>query len=479
MHFTMRNSVLMKKPKQRRYRTERPWRCDLCDKGFTLRSNMERHMKQQHPDVWQQRPRGSGSTGGGAAALADEEVSGVPRETPHTISSAVREQLIIKIEKEAADEREESRVKEGEEEEEVEEEEVQEEEEEEEVAMGEEAGEERHQENSCHSSEERGREDGGADLASVHKLLSTASSQSFPFFGSEGEEDGPNEDDSASSASLSEEGKRSAYSSAPQKQKCPFCQRKFPWSSSLVRHIRTHTGQKPYLCPVCHFPFTTKSNCDRHLLRKHPDSPHTTGGDRPYRCSKCPGAAFTNIESLRKHEMFKHEKASDTAIPRDDSRPFRCHVCEAPLATRDAAMIHLTKSHPENAQNIINTDTVTPENNNEPLSPTDTTITTEKVSCMFCLQRYWSLAELKQHITEHHTRPITPVPITSITPITPDEKPAYLPPPHPSKEVKEERKEEPEGSDFISDLLGTKRAVVDHLLTSKSADDAAKLLGVR
>lgn len=484
MHFTMRNSVLMKKPKQRRYRTERPWRCDLCDKGFTLRSNMERHIKQQHPDVWQQRPRG----GGGVPRTEGEAAAAVPREAPHTISSVVREQLINKIEKEANDEKEELRIKEeeekdliiddcpeeeGEEEEEEEEEEDVDEEEEEELVGEEEEGADNYHEN---SREERGREDSGADLASVHKLLSTASSQSFPFFGSEGEDEGegPNESDSTST-SLSEEGKRSAYSSAPQKQKCPFCQRKFPWSSSLVRHIRTHTGQKPYLCPVCHFPFTTKSNCDRHLLRKHPDSPHTTGGDRPYRCSKCPGAAFTNVESLRKHEMFKHEKASDTAIPRDDSRPFRCHICEAPLATREAAMMHLSKSHPEHAQHVINTEPVTPENNNEPLSPAaDTTATTtEKVSCMFCLQRYWSLAELKQHVSEHHTRPISPVPITK------NEDPAYPPDALPKTDIKEERKEETEGSDFISDLLGTKRAVVDHLLTSKSADDAAKLLGVR
>lgn len=81
---------------------------------------------------------------------------------------------------------------------------------------------------------------------------------------------------------------------------------------------------------------------------------------------------------------------------------------------------------------------------------------------------------MKQHVSEHHTRPISPVPIPK------KEDPAYLPDALPSKpEIKEERKEETEGSDFISDLLGTKRAVVDHLLTSKSADDAAKLLGVR
>lgn len=88
-------------------------------------------------------------------------------------------------------------------------------------------------------------------------------------------------------------GKKNAYSNSVQKMTCPYCPRVFPWASSLQRHMLTHTGdvhalghvtgglmlpvvdvpppsgQKPFPCPKCDALFSTKSNCERHLLRKH------------------------------------------------------------------------------------------------------------------------------------------------------------------------------------------------------------------
>lgn len=57
--MVIKNGVLMPKQKQRRYRTERPFTCEHCSARFTLRSNMERHIKQQHPQFWAQRQKGS------------------------------------------------------------------------------------------------------------------------------------------------------------------------------------------------------------------------------------------------------------------------------------------------------------------------------------------------------------------------------------------------------------------------------------
>lgn len=132
------------------------------------------------------------------------------------------------------------------------------------------------------------------------------------------------------------EKKKSAYSLAPNRVSCPYCPRTFPWTSSLRRHVLTHTGQKPYKCPHCSLLFTTKSNCDRHLLRKHGSqsassashgggsssssetSPGSSSGnytmrnvpERPYKCNYCPSSTFSTQSNLKKHVQTKHSPVS-------------------------------------------------------------------------------------------------------------------------------------------------------------------------
>lgn len=114
--------------------------------------------------------------------------------------------------------------------------------------------------------------------------------------GAEEKEGGAKEEAKAAVAPQSK-GKKNAYSNSAQKMTCPYCPRVFPWASSLQRHMLTHTGnthtrlcylllnpklsenqmpsfapppgQKPFPCPKCDAFFSTKSNCERHLLRKH------------------------------------------------------------------------------------------------------------------------------------------------------------------------------------------------------------------
>ncbi|XP_047741758.1 longitudinals lacking protein, isoforms H/M/V isoform X16 [Hyalella azteca] len=53
------------------------------------------------------------------------------------------------------------------------------------------------------------------------------------------------------------------------KHMCGFCNKKFNTPSKLARHVRTHTGERPYLCPQCDQRFNQKEILHRHLRTVH------------------------------------------------------------------------------------------------------------------------------------------------------------------------------------------------------------------
>ena len=58
------------------------------------------------------------------------------------------------------------------------------------------------------------------------------------------------------------------------KFKCPFkdiCNHVANYRANLEDHIRTHTGEKPFVCDFCKRAFTRKDHCKQHMLT-HPET---------------------------------------------------------------------------------------------------------------------------------------------------------------------------------------------------------------
>ncbi|TRY83557.1 hypothetical protein DNTS_016267 [Danionella cerebrum] len=85
---------------------------------------------------------------------------------------------------------------------------------------------------------------------------------------------------------------------------CPFVTQ---YPNHLSRHMKTHTGHKPYKCPQCNYASAHFDNLKRH------HRVHT--GEKPYKCHVC-DYACGNLANLRRHERI-HSGA----------KPFECSVC--------------------------------------------------------------------------------------------------------------------------------------------------------
>ena len=109
---------------------------------------------------------------------------------------------------------------------------------------------------------------------------------------------------------------------------CTFspCGKAFTHRSTLVKHLRIHKGERPFICHICSQSFIQNSNLKRHMLI------HT--GERPYSCDEC-SKSFTTASNLRIHKQV-HQS-------RQIREKFACSFCNRKFLYKSSAFKHESK----------------------------------------------------------------------------------------------------------------------------------------
>ncbi|XP_041657821.1 early growth response protein 1-like [Cheilinus undulatus] len=114
---------------------------------------------------------------------------------------------------------------------------------------------------------------------------------------------------------------------------CPAdgCDRRFSRSDELTRHVRVHTGQKPFQCRICMRSFSRSDHLTTHI--------RTHTGEKPFACTEC-GRKFARSDERKRHaKIHQRQRERKTCSSPSTSSPCSSYSSPAHSSASPAGLL--------------------------------------------------------------------------------------------------------------------------------------------